>query len=690
MNFDAEQKVTADHLKRNAYLYIRQSTLRQVAEHKESTERQYALRQRALALGWSAQQIIVIDSDLGQSGASAADRQGFQKLVAEVGMGLAGIVLGLEVSRLARNSSDWHRLLEICALTGSLILDEDGLYDPTQFNDRLLLGLKGTMSEAELHVMRARMRGGLLNKAKSGELRLMLPIGFAYDDQDRVVLHPDQRVQRAIRLFFQTFQRTGAASAVIRAFRREGIRFPRRILGQPGGEIVWDWLELGQALRILKNPRYAGAFFFGRTRVRKKVGGGVLIAQMPQDQWYALLRATHPGYISWEQFEKNQKILRENAQAHGVDRRSTPREGPALLQGLVICAVCGFRMAVHYHRYAKRIVPEYLCQQRNVVRSAEGSCQAIHGGELDRTIGNLLVETVTPLALEVAISVQEELQSRAEEADRLRAAHVERARYEAQLARRRYMQVDPDNRLVADSLETDWNLKMKDLAEAEQEYKRQRQTDQLLDAEQRSRILALATDFPKLWNDSKTPQRERKRMVRLLIEDITVKKSDKITAFVRFKGGATKMLALPIPIAGFPPTSADVIAAIDNLLEQHNYLEIAEILNQRGFRTAYGLPFDSVSLSRICRTYKLKSRYDRLRKRGLLTLDEISKKLGVHEGTVRIWQQHGILRAYPVTDRNQCLYEDPGADPPKKNRGVKLTARQKVADVMPKEVQYES
>lgn len=690
MNFDAEQKVKADHLKRNAYLYIRQSTLRQVAEHNESTERQYALRQRALALGWSAQQIIVIDSDLGQSGASAADRQGFQKLVAEVGMGLAGIVLGLEVSRLARNSSDWHRLLEICALTSSLILDEDGLYDPTQFNDRLLLGLKGTMSEAELHVMQARMRGGLLNKARRGELRLMLPIGFAYDDQNRVVLHPDQRVQQAIRLFFQTFQRTGAASAVIRAFRREGIRFPRGLLRQLGDGIVWDWLELGQALRILKNPRYAGAFFFGRTRVRKKVGGGALIAQMPQDQWHALLRAAHPGYISWEQFEQNQKILRENAQAHGVDRRSMPREGPALLQGLVICAVCGFRMAVHYHRYAKRIVPEYLCQQRNVVRSAEGSCQAIHGGELDRAIGNLLVETVTPLALEVAISVQEELQSRAEEADRLRAAHVERARYEAQLARRRYMQVDPDNRLVADSLENDWNFKMKALAEAEQEYKRQRQTDQLLDAEQRSRILALATDFPKLWKDPKTPQRERKRMVRLLIEDVTVKKSDKITAFVRFKGGATKMLNLPLPVGGFTPISADVIAAIDKLLEQHNYLKIAQILNQRGFRTAYGLPFDSVSLSRICRTYKLKSRYDRLRERGFLTLDEISKKLGVHEGTVRIWQQHGILRAYPVTDRNQCLYEDPGPDPPKKKRGIKLVTRQRVVDVMPKGVQYET
>jgi DNA invertase Pin-like site-specific DNA recombinase len=638
MSPDAQQKVSADHLKRNAYLYIRQSTLRQVMEHSESTQRQYALRQRALALGWTAEQILVIDSDQGQSGASSTDREGFRKLVTEVSMGRAGIVLGLEVSRLARNSSDWHRLLEICVITNTLILDEDGLYNPAHFNDRLLLGLKGTMSEAELHLMRARMRGGLLNKAKRGELRLPLPIGFAYDDQDQVVLDPDQQVQQAIRLFFETFRRTGAASAVVRSFEQDHILFPRRPYRKTTGELVWRKLEISQALRILRNPRYAGSFFYGRTRVRRKIGGGFSFTPLPRDQWHVLLHGAHPGYISWEEYERNQKILRDNALAYGADhRKSPPREGPALLQGLVICAVCGYRMTVHYHRYAKRLVPEYVCQRRTVVRSAERSCWSICGETLDRAIGDLLLEAVSPLALEVALAVQEEVQNRIDEADRLRRARVERARYEADLARRRYMRVDPDNRLVTDSLEADWNEKLRALAEAQREYERQQQVDQQLSAQQRKQIMSLAADFPKLWRDPNTPQRERKRMVRLLIEDVTVSKSDIITAQVRFKGGASKLLKLPVPAKAHEAykTSPEVIKEIDQLLERHNYAEITDILNQRGFRSGRGRMFHRALLSRICCRYGLKSRYARLREQGLLTLKEITEALDIHEDTAR-------------------------------------------------------
>ncbi len=695
MNSEVQTKVTASHLQRKAYLYIRQSTLHQVLENTESTRRQYDLRQRAVALGWSLEDIIILDEDQAHSGASAENRQAFQRLVTEVSMGRAGIVLGLEVSRLARNSADWHRLLEICAVTGTLILDEDGTYDPAYFNDRMLLGLKGTLSEAELHFMRARMRGGLLNKAKRGELALHLPIGLTYDGEGRVVLEPDQQVQGTIRLFFETFRRTGAASAVVRDFARQGIPFPRRALGKPvRGDLIWGKLELCQALHILRNPRYAGTFFFGRTRSRKKIGGGCSLVRLPRDQWHTLLVGAHPGYISWEEYERNQCIIRDNGMAYGADRRrSPPREGPALLQGLIICGVCGFRMTVLYHKYSRTVTPTYVCQQRTAVRSHESRCQSFSGTGLDQAIGNLLIETLTPLALEVALNVQEEFQTRLEDADRLRRIQVDRAAYEAELARRRYMQVDPENRLVADSLEADWNEKLRTLANAKQEYERQHQADQqMLTDQQRAQILALATDFPRLWRDPKTPDRERKRMIRLLVEDVTVLKDKQITAHVRFKGGASKTLTLPLPVNEFEQhrASPEVVAEIDRLLDHHGYREIASILNERGLRTGMGMPFNVLSIGRICRTRRLKSRYNRLRERGLLTLDEISKKLGVYEATVRIWQQHGIIRAYPVTDRNQCLYEDPGPNPPKKNRGIKLAARQKVTNVVSTEVQYEA
>ena len=674
MSGEAQPKIAASHLKRNAYLYVRQSSLRQVVEHSESTQRQYALRQRAVALGWPLEQIIVIDNDLGQSGASAADREGFQKLVTEVSMGRAGMVLGLEVSRLARNSTDWHRLLEICALTDTLILDEDGIYDPAHFNDRLLLGLKGTMSEAELHVMRARLRGGLLNKAKRGDLRLPLPIGLVYNPEGQTLLDPDQQVQQSLRLFFATFRRIRSAFGVVRDFRQKGILFPQHPQGGPGnGELLWRDLELCQALRILHNPRYAGTFFFGRTRSRKKIdGSGRSSLRLPREQWHTLLVGAHPGYISWEEYEDNQRHLRENAQAHGQDRaKSPPREGPALLQGLVVCGVCGCRMTVRYHHSGERLVPDYVCQRRLAMPHG---CQAVLGAEIDRAIGDLLVETVTPLALEVALTVQQELQSRLEETDRLRRTQVERAHYEAELARRRFLRVDPDNRFVADSLEADWNQKLRVLTEAQQEYDRQRQADQTMLSEgQRAQILGLATDFPKLWRDPHTPNRERKRMVRLLLEDVTLHKGTQLTVQIRFKGGAQQVLTLPLPARNFEArkTSPQVIAEVDRLLDHHNYGEIASILNQRGLRSGVGLAFDSVSVGVVRRAYRLKTRYDRLRERGLLTLAEIAKILGVCKDTVKQWRRAGLLRGYAYNDIHQCLYENPGPDPPQKSQGIR-------------------
>jgi len=366
MTQDTHQKVTSIHLSRNAYLYIRQSTLRQVFENTESTKRQYGLRQKAIALGWPEERIVVIDSDLGQSGASAADREGFQRLVTEVSLGRAGIVLGLEVSRLARNNTDWHRLLEICALTDTLILDEDGIYDPSHFNDRLLLGLKGTMSEAELHVLRARLQGGIRNKARRGELVIKPPIGFVYNSEGVLVLDPDKQVQQALRLLFDTFRRTGSATATVKLFRKQGLLFPRRVHGGPQrGELVWGVLGHCQVLRILHNPRYAGAFVFGRHHSRKTVDGHSRIVAVPQEKWQTLIPGAHAGYLSWEDYQQNQKRLHESAQAMGGDRRKSPaREGPALLQGLILCGRCGQRMTVRYHVRRGRLCPDYVCRAR--------------------------------------------------------------------------------------------------------------------------------------------------------------------------------------------------------------------------------------------------------------------------------------------------------------------------------------
>jgi DNA invertase Pin-like site-specific DNA recombinase len=360
-------KVTARHLQRNAYLYVRQSTLRQVLENSESTKRQYALRERAVVLGWPIERVIVIDNDLGQSGASAADREGFQQLVSEVSLGRAGIVLGLEVSRLARNCSDWHQLLEICALRDTLILDEDGLYDPSHFNDRLLLGMKGTFSEAELHVLRARLRGGILNKARRGELKAPIPVGLVYDPQDRVVLDPDRQVQQALRTFFATFKQTGTACAKVKYFRDQGLLFPRRLRrGIRRGELVWAQLVHSRALQVLHNPRYAGTFFHGRTHTTSGPDGRLHTKKQPIEDWQTLLPNAHAGYITWDQYQRNQVRLRENAQALGIDRRqSPPGEGPALLQGLVLCGVCGQRMTVRYHIPALSAnILQSCCQQQ--------------------------------------------------------------------------------------------------------------------------------------------------------------------------------------------------------------------------------------------------------------------------------------------------------------------------------------
>ncbi|NJO55201.1 MAG: recombinase family protein [Rhodospirillales bacterium] len=693
MTHDAHQKVKASHLKRNAYLYVRQSTLRQVLENTESTQRQYALRQHAVSLGWPLDRVVVIDTDLGQSGASAADRAGFQRLVTEVSLGRAGIVLGLEVSRLARNSMDWHRLLEICALSDTLILDEDGVYDPAHFNDRLLLGLKGTMSEAELHVLRARLQGGIRNKARRGELFIRPPMGFVYTVDGRMVIDPDQQVQQSVQLLFETFRRTGSAMATVKHFAGQELQFPRRVHTGPNkGDVVWARLEHSRVLRILHNPRYTGAFVYGRTHTRRTLEGDWVIQHVPREEWEVLIRQAHAGYIDWDEYEQNQSRLHGNCQAYGADRRrSPPREGPALLQGLLMCGRCGKRMTVRYHSRHGRLVPDYLCQ-REGIEHGEPICQHIPGAGIDEKVGDLLVEALTPVTIDVALAVQQELQSRLDEADRLRQQQVERARYEAELARRRYVRVDPDNRLVADSLEADWNGKLKLLTEAQEACERQRTEDRkLIDDQQRAAILALATTFPQLWRDPTTPDREKKRMIRLLLEDVTLLRDDHLKLHVRFKGGAHRSIQLPLPQCSWEQrqTSPEVVAAIDRLLDHHPYPEIAAQLNEQGLQSGEGKPFTARIVARLQRSYQLTPRYDRLRKAGMLTVKEIAEVLGVHPQSITIWNRHGLLRGHAYNGKNDCLYEHPGENPPRKAHGVKLSERALAAQGV-QEVQYEA
>jgi len=664
MSMEAQQKVSASHLKRSAYLYVRQSTMRQVLENTESTQRQYALRQRAVALGWPDERVIVIDTDLGQSGASAADREGFQKLVAEVGMGRAGIVLGLEVSRLARNSTDWHRLLEICALSNTLILDEDGVYDPAHFNDRLLLGLKGTMSEAELHVLRARLHGGLLNKARRGELRCRLPIGFVYDEGGRVLLDPDKEVQESVRLFFQTFERTGAVHATIKYFREQGLLFPTRLTaGGKKGDLAWGPLSLNRAAHALHNPWYAGAYVFGRARWRKQPDGRVRHERLPQEEWHVLIRDAHPGYISWLEYERIEQRLLAAAKTIGFERAAgPPREGPALLQGRVVCGLCGSRMHVHYNtRRSGELVTNYVCAGRTRL-FGDPLCQSVLGTGIDAAVGQLLVEAVTPLALELSLAVQEEISARHDEADRLRHRQVERAQYEADRARQRYMQVDPANRLVADSLEADWNAKLRDLAEAQESYERQRTADRLsVDEGERQRILALAADFPSVWRDPKTPQRERKRMLALLIEDVTLIKQREITAAVRFRGGASTTLTLPRPLTAqqMRATHAEVRQAIDTLLDEYTDAQVAHILNERGLCTGAGDVFDRGGVQWVRFSAKLKNLKERLLEAGMLTRKQVSAKFGIGRTTLGRWRADGRIKARICNDRGEWLYWPP-------------------------------
>src|SRR5579863_592231 len=683
---NASLKVQPQHLERGAYLYVRQSSMKQVVENVESTKRQYALRGRATALGWRDDQIITIDSDQGESGASASWREGFQRLVTDVGMGRAGIVMGLEVSRLARNNADWHRLLEICAFADTLILDEDGIYNPASFNDRLLLGLKGTMSEAELHVIKARLRGGILNKARRGEYRCPLPTGFVYDELGNVVLDPDLQVRETIAYFFETFSRVGSASQTVKVFKNEGLRFPSRMRNEK--LITFQPLTASTALRTLNHPRYAGTYVYGRRYYRRTADGKNVPRKRERDDWLACIPDAHPGYITREQFQQNLKILEINGRGYEVARASPPREGAALLQGRAVCGLCGRHFRLRYATRRGRQEAWYICDRAQGTRG-EPCCQSIAGAPIDEAVGALVAAMVTPAAVELALEIRREIETRHNEADRLRLRAVERAQYAADLAQRRFMLVDPNNRLVADTLEHEWNDKLRTLANAREERERSQQQDRLaLDDAIRERLIAMTTDFETLWRDQSLPNRERKRLLAHIIEDVTlVKLPEEGTTriHVRFKAGRTETLMTQNPKSSAQQvkTRPEVLKLIDTLLDSHTCSEIADILNNQGIRPGgcvrpgkAGIRFTALRVSYLAQRNGLRSRRDRLRDRGMLTRPEAAARLGIHEATLVSWVRHGLVTRHAYNDY-ASLYEVSDLSPPTKNcsRWDRLTDR---------------
>ena len=528
-------KVASHHLDRLAVVYVRQSSLQQVEQHCESTQLQYRLADRASCLGWPRPNIVVIDEDLGLSAASATGRAGFQRLVAEVGLGHVGLVLGIEVSRLARSCRDWYQLLEICTLAGTLIADSDGVYDPALYNDRLLLGLKGTMSEAELHIMRARLDEGRRHKAKRGELGFALPRGYLRRASGEIVLDPDERVRATIETIFAVFARRRSVHGVLRYLVAHGIALPdRERVGSAKGELVWRAPHRGAVINLLTSPIYAGAYVYGR----RSVGGrGRPVRPSPSrvaDDWQVLIKGRLPAYIDWDRYEENLAQLRANQAKHG----GVPRGGPSLLAGLLICGRCGYRMATCYRTNGHDL--RYQCSRGTVSKGA-GYCQSVAGRAVDTIIEGLLLEALRPSAIAVSVALAEEVEIDRARQRRQRALQLEQAAYEVARAERQYNAVEPENRLVARTLEKRWNAALAEHDRLLAEHKREeaREAPQLTEGE-RDAIRRLAEDVPALWRASTTTAAERKEIARLLLDRVVLSidgGSERTTLVCTWAGG---------------------------------------------------------------------------------------------------------------------------------------------------------
>ena len=643
-------KIADHHLMRKACIYIRQSTMAQVRFNQESTERQYNLADQAKSLGWMPEQIRILDRDLAQSGALTAKRDDFKTLVSDVAMGQVGAIFSLESSRLARSNKDWHRLLELCAVTKTLVFDGDGCYDPSDFNDSLVLGMKGTFAQAELHIIRARLHGAKLNKAQKGELRFPLPVGLVFES-DKIVLDPDQEVQGAVRAVFTLFEQENSAYAVVQRFHQLGLLFPRRSYGGVwDGKLIWGRLTHSRVIGVLANPSYAGTYVFGRYQSCKKIGPTGEICtqsrQMPQDQWRVVIPNHHPGYITWDQFLANRSRLAANRTNSEV-LAGPAREGLCLLQGVLLCGICGRRLSTRYTGNGG-LYPSYDCNSRSRDAPPLRHCMSLPAKPLDDAIAARLLTAVTPLTIKLALDALTNLEARDKAISAQWHRRIERARYDADLAERRYEEADPSNRLVASTLEKRWNDAMQRMIELEAEIAGfERQAMRSLTSEQKQQILQLGNDFPRLWKAPTTSACDRKRMLRLLISDITVVKGPEpklLRLQIRWQGGATETIEVRQR-----PNRADavrypeaLVAKIRALAERHADKEIAVRLNAEGLTSSTSKSFTASMISWIRFKHRIPGPS---RLPGTLTVSEVRARYGVSMHVVYYWIARGIVAA---------------------------------------------
>jgi DNA invertase Pin-like site-specific DNA recombinase len=603
-------KVTKDHLQRGAVVYVRQSSAHQIRSNRESAERQYGLVDRAVSLGWSPRSVKRIDEDQGRTGTTAVHRSGFKKLVADIGAGQVGVVLALEASRLARSSVDWHRLVEICVITRTLLADESAVYDPRDPNDRLLLGVKGTISEAELFTLRCRLHEGRWNKARRGELTRSLPVGYVQGENGKVIKDADRQVQSRIRHIFRLFRRLRVARQVLLRLREDGLKIPTRVWGGPShGKVVWKAPTFAAIMRILHNPAYAGVYVYGQFEYdsydRSPKTGKAKTRPRPVEDWPVAIQDSWPRYISWPEFLENQRVLRSNW--YRAESRGAPRKGAALLQGIVFCGHCGAKMGMQHSRTKEKRAPSYACHR--AYREEGGStCQHISSKPVDQAVAELFLQAVSPAKVDIALRALDELERDQAAAHREWEFQIQQAEYEVQLARRRYEAVDPSNRLVAGELEATWEKALKDLETLRrrcQEFERQH-ADGLKDKD-RELIKKLSKDIGRVWRTETTTMEERKTLVRFLVKRVHldgVREAGKIHIDIEWHTGAHTTTVIARPPVGIwaPRTSEAVVRRICELHPAYNYEEIANKLNQEGFRSAKDKSFDRSTVGYIIRS----------------------------------------------------------------------------------------
>lgn len=638
----ATTKITRSHLDRVALVYVRQSTPAQVRDNTESTARQYALADEAARLGWDAANIEIIDGDLGMSGRASATREGFKELVTRVCMGEVGVVLGLEVSRFSRSSADLQRLLEFCSLTDTLLMDADGIYDLQDFNDRLLLGLKGTMSEAELHILSGRLRESQRAAARRGDLRFALPVGYVHDDDGHTVMDPDEEIRSAVADVFAEFERTGSAYAVVGAFASRP--FPRRMNGGAwAGEVRRVRLTHGGVLRLLKNPAYAGAYAYGRCRVRRTVAPDgtikVKARRLPRADWPVVINDHHAGYITWDQYLANQARLDANNARQGG---RPPRCGTALLQGIVFCGSCGRPMSTTYGSASA----VYDCLRSRSDHVNTPGCRSVGVVNIDSVVAARLLAVVAPHEIALALAATHEVgQRRAKKIGVLELA-VERARYEATRAERAFHHCEPENRLVARSLEHRWEAKLAALADAEGGLIEARNT--LRPLPRREELESLARDLPRLWAAPTTSPRDRKRLLRTLIADVTLTsaaESGTIRVGIRWRAGAAEEFTVPRPALLYQHRrTSDAAVDVVRQLAGSPDADIVAALHAAGLKTGADRPFDVRAVRWLRYSHRVAPSHLDAAAPGETTVTTVAASCGVTDNVVYYWLYRGFLR----------------------------------------------